>query len=167
MLHRLYKKQLLPISLDEAWAFFSKPENLDRITPDDMHFEILTGADTESFPGQIITYKIKPFLNIPFYWVTEITQSEEKKYFIDEQRFGPYAFWHHMHKFRAVKDGVLMEDILHYKLPFGFLGDWMGKLFLHKKVQSIFDHREKMLKEYFKAASVPTNDRQPMPKTES
>jgi ligand-binding SRPBCC domain-containing protein len=94
----------LPISLQEAWDFFSVPGNLDRITPDDMSFEILSGAKEPTFAGQIITYRIRPFLGIPMNWVTEITQAVAGSHFIDEQRFGPYRFWHHLHRFTE-KDG--------------------------------------------------------------
>ena len=84
-LHRLETEQWLPLGIQEAWEFFSMPENLDRITPPDMSFEILTGAGERTFAGQIISYKIRPLFNIPMRWVTEITQSENGKYFIDEQ----------------------------------------------------------------------------------
>jgi len=147
--HRFETKQVLPISLREAWDFFSSPKNLDLITPDDMSFEIKSGAETKTYAGQIITYKIKPLLNIPMNWVTEITQCVEGQYFIDEQRFGPYKFWHHQHHFMKTEGGVLMQDILHYALPFGPLGELMGKLFIHKKVMNIFSYREKKLNEIF------------------
>jgi ligand-binding SRPBCC domain-containing protein len=148
-IHRLQFTQLLPISLDEAWTFFSSPKNLNEITPDDMSFEIISGTEERMYAGQIITYRIKPMLNIPMNWVTEITQSEDRHYFIDEQRFGPYKFWNHLHRFEATAEGVLMTDILHYALPFGFLGEIMGKLFIHQKVNSIFRQREKKLMDIF------------------
>jgi ligand-binding SRPBCC domain-containing protein len=148
-IHQLEVSQSLPISLDEAWDFFSSPKNLDLITPDDMSFQIISGADSKAYAGQLITYKIKPILNIPMNWVTEITQCVEGKYFIDEQRFGPYKFWHHQHHFEITNEGVLMKDILHYALPFGFLGEMMGNLFIHQKVKGIFSYREKKLNEIF------------------
>lgn len=147
-LHRLETEQWLPLSIQEAWDFFSIPENLDRITPPDMSFEILTGAGERTFAGQIIIYKIRPLLNIPMRWVTEITQSEEGEYFIDEQRFGPYRFWHHVHRFTEKDGGVLMEDTLHYALPFGILGE-IGGGFVHKKVRGIFEFREAELNRIF------------------
>lgn len=148
-IHRLEVNQKLPITLDEAWVFFSTPKNLDTITPDDMSFQIISGADATAYAGQIITYKIKPLMNIPMNWVTEITQCEDRKYFIDEQRFGPYKFWHHQHHFEEVHDGVQMKDILHYALPFGPIGGLMGKLFIHDRVKGIFSFREKKLNEIF------------------
>ncbi|MDZ7604556.1 MAG: SRPBCC family protein [Cyclobacteriaceae bacterium] len=148
-IHRLQYSQLLPISLDEAWAFFSSPKNLNEITPDDMSFEIISGADELMYAGQIITYRIKPMFNIPMNWVTEITHVADKHYFIDEQRFGPYKFWHHLHRFEVTANGVLMTDILHYVLPFGLLGEIMGKLFIHQKVNGIFLFRDKKLTALF------------------
>ena len=149
-MHRLESKQWLPITLQEAWDFFSVPANLDRITPEDMSFEILTGADEPTFTGQIISYRIRPFLGIPMNWVTEITQAVPRSYFIDEQRFGPYRFWHHLHRFTESDGGVLMEDVLHYGLPGGFVGELFGAP-IHKKVHGIFSHREEILNEIFPA----------------
>lgn len=150
-MHRLESEQWLPISLEEAWDFFSQPENLDRITPPDMSFEIRSGANESMFSGQIITYKIRPFLGIAMNWVTEITQVEQGSYFIDEQRFGPYRFWHHLHRFRESNEGVLMEDVLHYSLPGGAIGDVIG-FPIHRKVKGIFSYREKVLNEIFPVA---------------
>ena len=93
------------------------------------------------YPGQIIEYKVSPVLHIPIYWMTEITHVEDRKYFVDEQRFGPYAMWHHQHHFKQVDDGVEMTDIVHYKLPFWFLGDIAHFLFVKKQLQGIFDYR--------------------------
>ena len=150
-IHILEVQQQLPISLDEAWDFFSTPKNLDLITPEDMSFQIISGAEERAYAGQVITYRIKPVLNIPMNWVTEITQCVPGRYFIDEQRFGPYKFWHHQHHFLETTDGVLMKDILHYALPYGFLGALMGKLMIHKKVRQIFEFREKKLEALLKA----------------
>lgn len=148
-MHRISTEQILPISLDEAWDFFSTPDNLNEITPEDMSFKILSGSGERTFAGQIISYKVRPLFNIPLSWVTEIVQVVEGKYFIDEQRFGPYKFWHHRHHFEAHPDGVLMKDTLHYVLPFGILGEIMGSIFIHDKVKGIFSYREEKLKQLF------------------
>ena len=115
-MHELKTSLVLPISLEEAWAFFSVPDNLDDITPPDMGFEILTKNEKRTYAGQIIRYRVRPLFNIPMTWVTEITHCEDRRYFVDEQRFGPYALWHHQHHFKEVKGGVQMDDILNYKL---------------------------------------------------
>ena len=96
-MYQYISKQELPITMEKAWEFLSDPKNLKRITPDYMGFDILSGADRSMFPGQIIQYRLTPILNIPFRWVTEITHVQEGDYFVVEQRFGPYTFWHHKH----------------------------------------------------------------------
>ena len=148
--YKLRTEQTLPISLDEAWDFFSTPKNLNEITPPDMSFEILSGADERMYSGQLITYKIRPLLNIPMTWVTEITHVGAPNYFVDEQRFGPYALWHHQHRFKEVENGVEMEDELNYAIPLGFLGRIANALFVEKQVNRIFDHRYQVLEELFK-----------------
>ena len=144
-LHKKEFKQFLPISLDEAWDFFSRPENLNEITPKDMEFEILTENIPRVYPGMIVQYNVKPFPLVKMGWVTEITQVEDKRMFIDEQRFGPYAFWHHQHIFEEVDGGVMMSDILHYRVPLGFVGKIVNALVISNKVQSIFDYRFEVL----------------------
>ena len=134
--------QLLKTDIDNAWDFFSSPKNLEKITPKSLGFNIISKHHGEKmYPGQIIEYTVKPVLGIPLYWMTEITHVEDKKFFIDEQRFGPYSLWHHQHHFRETKDGVEMTDIVHYKIPLSFLGDLAHALFVKKQLKKIFDHR--------------------------
>ena len=152
-MYQYLSKQELPISMEKAWEFLSDPKNLKRITPDYMGFDILSGADRNMFPGQIIQYRLTPILGIPFRWVTEITHVQEGAYFVDEQRFGPYTFWHHKHFIRKTANGVMMEDIVDYKLPLGPLGWFAHALFVRFKVKQIFDYREKALNEIFKTTS--------------
>lgn len=150
MVYSLYRKQFLPISQQEAWEFFSSPINLKTITPDYMGFEVTSDlGDGKMYAGQIITYKVKPVLGIPISWVTEITHSQEPNYFVDEQRFGPYSLWHHKHYIKPVEGGVEMEDLVHYKVPFGFLGKLACYLFVNQRLKSIFDYRYKKLEELF------------------
>lgn len=145
--YQIYKKQQIPISLDEAWEFFSSPKNLQEITPDHMGFHILGGADVKMYPGQIIEYTVKPVLGIPMYWMTEIKNVKEKEFFIDEQRYGPYSLWHHKHFFREIPNGVEIIDQVHYKLPLGFLGTIAHGIFVKKQLEHIFDYRFKVLEE--------------------
>ena len=147
-LYRLHTKQNLPISVDEAWEFLSSPKNLEKITPD-MGFEILSGADRPMYAGQIIQYIVSPFPGIKTKWVTEITHVEDKQFFVDEQRFGPYALWHHKHFIKPIEGGVEMEDIVDYKLPLGILGRLMHVLVVKKKLKTIFEYRRKKLIELF------------------
>jgi ligand-binding SRPBCC domain-containing protein len=147
-IYRLERRILLPISIDKAWDFFSKPENLNVLTPDDLQFEILTDvAGVEMYPGMIINYKVSPFAGIKFNWTTEITHAINRKFFVDEQRFGPYAFWHHQHHFEEKSGKVLMTDIVHYGLPLGIFGRMANALFIEKKLKHIFDYRAKKVTE--------------------
>ena len=144
--------QRLPISLDIAWDFFSSPRNLKEITPAYMNFKVLTNSDSEKmFAGQIITYRITPVLGIPLFWMTEITHVKDKEYFIDEQRFGPYALWHHKHFFREIPGGIEMTDLLDYKLPLGFVGNIAHALFVKKQIENIFEFRRLTLLAQFGA----------------
>jgi ligand-binding SRPBCC domain-containing protein len=151
--YQLNFEQLLPIPLAEAWDFFSSPLNLAKITPPEMAFTVTsTKEQTEKiYPGMIITYKVSPMFGIKLNWMTEITHVAEEKYFIDEQRFGPYQFWHHQHHFKAVAGGTLMKDILTYGLPLGPLGQLANSIFVQNKVKEIFDFRERKVMELFGA----------------
>ncbi|WP_370097712.1 SRPBCC family protein [Xanthomarina gelatinilytica] len=147
--YTLSSKQKLPISLEEAWQFLSSPKNLKTITPDYMGFHILSGAEKPMFAGQIIQYIVTPVFGIKTHWVTEITHVVDKTYFVDEQRFGPYALWHHKHFLRVVEGGVEMEDVIDYKLPFGFLGRWLHPILVKPKLTEIFNYRSQKLSELF------------------
>lgn len=140
-LYRLESKQFLPIAIDEAWSFFSSPDNLKEITPDHMGFQITSKGQKKMYPGMLITYIVTPILNLKMRWCTEITQVVENKYFIDEQRFGPYKMWHHEHHFKELNDGVEMTDIVTYGIPFGILGQIANRIFVQKQLTDIFEYR--------------------------
>lgn len=148
-IYTLHKKQNLPISVETAWEFLSNPSNLKTITPDYMSFDILSGADRPMFPGQIIQYIVTPILGIKTKWVTEITHVKEGEYFVDEQRFGPYSLWHHKHFIKTIPGGVEMEDIIDYKVPFGWLGQLFQPLLVKPKLEEIFNYRKVKLEELF------------------
>lgn len=148
--HSLKTVQFLPVSLEKAWDFFSSPANLATITPSYMGFEIKSKHHGEKmYPGQIIEYTVKPVLGIPLYWMTEITHVVEGRYFIDEQRFGPYSMWHHQHHFREVEGGVEMTDIVHYKIPLWVLGDLANALFVRGQLNGIFKYRYQKVEALF------------------
>lgn len=148
MVYSLKYLQQVPVSLSEAWDFFSSPKNLQDITPKNLGFHIITKDLAEkAYAGQIIEYTVKPILGIPVYWMTEITHVEDGKYFVDEQRYGPYSLWHHQHHFKENANGVEMTDLVHYKLPLGFLGGIAHSFFVKKQLEGIFSYREKMIKE--------------------
>jgi len=145
----LRKSQQLPISLEKAWEFISSPRNLKVITPDYMGFDMVDHVEDKMYPGQIIRYMVKPVLNIPMNWVTEITHVREPDYFVDEQRFGPYSFWHHKHFLRSVKGGVEMTDIVHYAIPFGILGRLANSMLVSRQLEEIFNYRFQKLNKLF------------------
>lgn len=142
-------KQLLNISLDESWEFFSDPRNLPRITPPWLNFKVTSDLPEKMYAGVIIAYKVYPFFGIPYNWVTEITHVKKKNFFIDEQRFGPYKFWHHQHHFRETNAGVEMEDIVNYVLPFDPLSRPVNTFIIGRKVKEIFEYRGEVLSKLF------------------
>ncbi len=148
-IYRLHKTQNIPITVNQAWEFLSSPANLKTITPDYMGFHILSGADRPMFPGQIIQYIVTPVMGIKTKWVTEITHVKDREYFVDEQRFGPYALWHHKHFIKPIDGGVEMEDIIDYKVPFGILGQMVHPFLVKPKLEEIFEYRQKKLVELF------------------
>lgn len=153
-IYTLTRKQFLPISLETAWKFFSTPDNLEKITPSHMKFKILykSGGD-DMYAGQIIRYKVNVLPFLPMNWVTEITHVQAPNYFVDEQRFGPYALWHHQHWFKEVQGGVEMTDVVNYAIPLGLLGQLVNALFVGREVNRIFDHRFTILNDYFKSVN--------------
>lgn len=151
-MHVFKQKSFIPISLEEAWAFFSNPNNLKEITPDYMGFKVTSNQIKEGmYEGMIITYVVTPLLNIPMRWMTEITHVKHESFFVDEQRIGPYKIWHHQHHFKAVDGGVEMWDIVDYVLPLGILGRMLEPVLVRPKLKEIFSYREKKIKELFGA----------------
>lgn len=148
-IYRLQTKQNLPITIEKAWDFLSSPKNLKLITPDYMGFNIISGAEKSMFPGQIIQYIVTPLFGIKTKWVTEITHMKHEEYFVDEQRFGPYALWHHKHFIKEIDGGVEMEDIIDYKLPFGLIGQIFHPIIVEPKLKEIFDYRQNKLIKLF------------------
>jgi ligand-binding SRPBCC domain-containing protein len=150
MLYTLESNQMINANIKTVWDFMSAPKNLAVLTPEYMGFEVLSKfEDTKMYPGQIIEYHVSPLFKVKLHWVTEITHVKENEYFVDEQRFGPYSFWHHQHFLKETSGGVLMSDIVHYKLPLGLLGKAANALFVKKQLKQIFDFRFKRVNEIF------------------
>lgn len=148
--YSLRSVQRIPITIERAWSFFSSPVNLPAITPSDMKFEIISHHHGENmYPGQIIEYAVAPVAGIRLYWMTEITHVQPMDFFIDEQRYGPYAMWHHQHHFRVIEGGVEMTDILHYKNPLGVLGTLANRLFVRARLRKIFEYRYDQIEKLF------------------
>jgi ligand-binding SRPBCC domain-containing protein len=149
--YQLKTEQFVPASIDQVWDFISSPKNLKEITPSYMGFEITSDqSECKMYPGMIISYKVSPLLGLKMTWVTEITHVDDKKYFVDEQRMGPYKMWHHQHKLKAVEGGVMMEDIVTYQPPFGIFGAIANSLFIKRQLKQIFDYRTVAINRIFK-----------------
>lgn len=144
--YQFRREQIVKTSIDALWDFISSPENLKKITPDTMGFDITSGSLPEKmYAGMIISYRVKPLPGYTTDWVTEITHVEPKKYFVDEQRIGPYKLWHHQHVLKEVEGGVSMSDIVSYAPPFGLLGRIANSIIIKKQLNRIFDYREKAI----------------------
>ncbi len=144
-LHRYRETVQIEAPLDDVWRFFSDPRNLSRITPPWLRLELTCAPPAEMYPGLLLTYRVRPFAGMALNWVTEITHIVDRRLFVDEQRAGPYAFWHHQHHFRPLPGGVEMEDIVHYRLPFGPLGDIVDRLSVADRVRGIFAFRGQVM----------------------
>ncbi|NVO03876.1 MAG: SRPBCC family protein [Bacteroidetes bacterium] len=151
MLHTLKTSQFVKTDIETVWKFIRSPKNLATITPPKMGFEVINEKDDldEMYAGQIIEYYVKPIFGIKMHWVTEITHVKVNEYFVDEQRFGPYAFWHHKHFLKEVEGGIEMTDIIHYKAPFWIFGKIANALFIKKQLKAIFDYRFNKINDLF------------------
>ncbi len=145
----LEREQLLPISVDEAWDFFSSPKNLSKITPDYMGFEIKSELPPRMYSGLKVAYTVKPLLGLPMRWVSEIDEVDEPKYFVDRQLKGPYKLWVHQHFIEETSKGVKVSDRVEYALPLGILGQIAHWLFVKRQLNGIFDYRKKVLSKLF------------------
>lgn len=143
-------EQLLPVDLQTAWAFFSGPNNLALITPPEMDFKTLTQLTVdEIYNGLLIDYKVKPLWGVPMNWKTEIRNVQKPFVFTDVQLKGPYRCWEHTHTFTQQENGVLMQDVVKYELPFGMLGNLTHTLLVRKKIEALFRYREAAIERIF------------------
>lgn len=143
------KSQTLPIGLQECWDFFSNPHNLSVITPPELSFEVFTEEQGRFEPGMLLFHRVRPFSFLRVRWVTEITHVVPGRLFVDEQRFGPYRFWHHQHLFEEVLGGTKVRDVVHYALPFGVAGRLLNRLAVRGRLEEIFDYRCEKLEAMF------------------
>lgn len=148
-LYTLEREQYLPVDIQTAWEFFSAPQNLCKITPEWMNFTVLSDVPAKMHPGMLVRYNIYPLGPLPMQWITEITHVQEPFFFVDEQRFGPYRFWHHQHHFAPVEGGIMMNDVVHYALPLGPLGRLCHYAVVQRKLDAIFSFRYAELQRRF------------------
>lgn len=149
LMKKFKRSQFLPISIEEAWSFFSSPHNLSLITPKELGLIIKSDYRSKTVSkDDLIDYTVKPLLGIPMNWKTKITAVDAPYYFVDKQIKGPYKLWEHKHTFEKMKDGVMMYDEVNFKLPFYPLSKIFHS-FIQKKLNHIFDYRTIRLKEIF------------------
>jgi ligand-binding SRPBCC domain-containing protein len=148
--YSLRRVQCIPAPPDIIWSFFADPANLSLITPPSMHFQPLSSFSSDRiYPGQLIEYRLRPLPFMRTYWLTEITHVEVGRYFVDEQRRGPYKLWHHQHHFATIEGGVEMTDLVHYSIPFGIFGRLANALLIRHKLEEIFSFRRRVIEERF------------------
>lgn len=148
-LYTLKRQQLIGRPLQEVFSFFSKPENLELLTPKNLGFEIITPSPIIMKEGAVIDYTIK-IAGFPVRWTTLITSYEPPLRFVDLQLKGPYSYWHHAHTFTETAEGVLISDEVHYSMPFGIVGRVAHQLFVKRQLESIFTLRGSTIEIIFK-----------------
>jgi ligand-binding SRPBCC domain-containing protein len=149
-MYQFQTEHFLPISIEEAWDFFSSPKNLSKITPVELDFQILTDLDDkEIYDGMKIAYTVRPMLGIKVYWETKIHDVTQHQRFTDTQIKGPYKVWEHTHVFKQIENGIMMFDSIDYEIPFGIFGKFAHRLFVKKKIEGIFDFRKQVLNNIF------------------
>lgn len=148
-IYRLHAEQFVAKPLDEVFAFFERPENLARITPESLGFVIITPSPIEMKVGTLIDYTIR-VMGLRVRWTTLISGYDPPNSFVDEQLRGPYSLWHHTHTFTAVKGGTRIVDDVRYALPLGILGRAVHTLLVRRDLEKIFKHREKIIAHLFR-----------------
>ncbi len=150
--YQLKRTQEIAATVSEVWDFISSPRNLKVITPEYMGFEIQSSdLPDKMYPGMLIRYKVNLLPWLPSSWVTEITQVKEQRYFVDEQRVGPYKIWHHQHFIEPTNNGVLMTDLVSYQPPMGLLGRLVNALWIQSELTKIFNYRTQAIDRQFKS----------------
>jgi ligand-binding SRPBCC domain-containing protein len=139
--HRLERDQVVTSPLAEAFDFFSRAGNLERITPPWLHFGLLTPETVEMRVGTLIEYRLR-LHGVPLRWTSRIDEWTENRRFVDRQLRGPYRLWHHRHEFTAVPDGTRVRDYVDYALPLGPLGELGHVAMVRRDLIRIFDYRQ-------------------------
>lgn len=148
-LYSLREVTVLKAPIEKVWEFFSSPANLPLITPPELDFTVVSEIPAEAYPGLILEYTVRPFPGLRVKWVSEITQVLKHRFFVDEQRFGPYRFWHHEHHFKEMNAGIEMIDLVHYALHADPLSRPVHALVVRPQLEKIFSFRREALKNYF------------------
>ncbi len=149
-IHKLERTQLVPISIREAFDFFTNPRNLERLTPDLVHFQFLKAPPEKVLPGTILEYRLRLY-GLPVKWRTRIESIDAPTGFVDVQDKGPYAMWRHTHSFREVDaKHTEIRDQVEFAMPLGLLGEIVYRILVAGSLQQIFDFREAALRQLFR-----------------
>jgi ligand-binding SRPBCC domain-containing protein len=146
--HKLIQEQIIPANRQKVFDFFSRAENLEKLTPSFLEFRITTSGAIEMQVGTRIDYVIR-LQGIPMKWRTRIDAFEPNQFFTDTQLKGPYRFWQHRHDFEDCADGTKMTDTVHYELPFGLLGSLVHQIYVRRQLQVIFAYRRTAVGDIF------------------
>ena len=145
--HELRREQIIATDMPSAWTFIRSPANLNRITPDNMEFSIVSDVPDVMRSGLMIEYAIRLPLLGRQRWLTEIKHVVEGRSFVDEQRVGPYRLWSHYHEIAPAERGVRFLDRVTYAMPFGPLGEIVHRFHVSGELRRIFDFREHAMRE--------------------
>ncbi len=148
-MYHLKKEQWIDVPKDQVWDFFSRPENLLKITPSDMNMKIEDIPEGAMYPGMILRYKVSPLMGIPLSWTSHISAVKEGDYFVDDMLEGPFKVWHHQHRFESKDGGTLIIDDLHYRIPLEPLSKIFHPILVQRNLEKMFQHRESVVKELF------------------
>lgn len=144
-IYQLYRRQTLNLALQEAWDFFSSPYYLNQITPDFFKIEITSKVPGKIYAGLMISYRMKAVFGWPMVWLSEISHCDEPHRFVYQQGIGPFKFWSHEVCLTEEHDYIVMEDIVFYAMPWGWLGQALHALLIGAKLRRIFDTRQQYL----------------------
>jgi ligand-binding SRPBCC domain-containing protein len=147
-IYKLVHEQLVPRKLEEVFDFFSRAENLETLTPDFMHFKIVSVSPQPVQKGTLIKYKLR-VRGLPLHWTSEIREWNPPTQFVDFQTRGPYKLWHHTHRFIAEGNNTRIMDEVVYDLPFGPLGKIAHSILVRSDVEKIFRYREMKIRKLF------------------
>lgn len=147
--HHFSREQTIATDLDTAWDFIRSPANLNKITPVDMSFQIVSELPNEMYNGLLIEYRVCIPLLGKQTWLTELKHIRDHRSFVDEQRIGPYKLWFHYHEITEVAAGVRFVDQVTYIMPFGPIGEIARAIYVKSQLKRIFDYRREAMMQHF------------------
>ncbi len=148
-IYQLYRRQHLNMNLIQAWDFFSSPHNLNAITPDFFHVTMTSNVPEKIYAGLMVSYRMKAVFGIPMDWLSEVSHCDEPHYFVYQQSIGPFKFWSHEVRLTEESNGIMLEDIMFYAMPFGWLGSLFHRVLIADRLKQIFDTRRDYLQSRF------------------